>query len=134
MLNPEQVAALISFFDKDGSKTINMEEFLTMIRGELNDFRLGLITRAYDCLDVNKDGLVKLDDIAKLYDVSQHPDILQGTATQKEVYLKFMSLWDTQTPDGIVTLEEFCEYFRDVSAAVEKDEYFEAMMKSCWKI
>jgi hypothetical protein len=30
---------------------------------------------AYDKLDVNKDGLVKLDDIAKLYDVSQHPDI-----------------------------------------------------------
>ncbi len=72
--------------------------------------------------------------MAKLYDVSEHPDIKQGRSTPKEVYLQFMSLWDTQTPDGIVTLEEFCEYFRDVSAAVEGDEYFEAMMKSCWKI
>ena len=45
-----------------------------------------------------------------------------------------MSLWDTQVPDGIITLEEFCEYFRDVSAAVDTDEEFAAIMKSAWKL
>jgi hypothetical protein len=31
---------------------------------------------AYDKLDVNKDGLVKLDDISKIYDASKHPDVV----------------------------------------------------------
>jgi len=47
----------------------------------LNDFRRGYIRQAYDKLDVNKDGLVTLDDIAKLYDVSQHPDVKDGKKT-----------------------------------------------------
>ena len=42
----------------------------------MNDHRIAYIRMAYDKLDVNKDGLVKLDDIAKIYDVSHHPEIV----------------------------------------------------------
>jgi len=42
----------------------------------LNVFRKKYIKAAYDKLDVNKDGLVKLDDIAKIYDASKHPDVI----------------------------------------------------------
>jgi len=42
----------------------------------LNEARLGWIKKAYAKLDVNKDGLVKLEDIAQIYDVSQHPEIV----------------------------------------------------------
>ena len=61
----------------------------------MNEFRKTWIKAAYAKLDVNKDGQVTLDDIAKIYDVSKHPDVLKGD-DPKEVYLKFMSLWDTQ--------------------------------------
>jgi hypothetical protein len=88
---------------------------------------------AYEKLDVNKDGLVKLDDIAKIYDVSKHPEIVNGTMAAKDVYLQFMSLWDTQVPDGIITFDEFCDYYRDVSANIDNDEYFGVMMQSAWK-
>jgi len=67
-------------FDKDGSKKVNFNEFLSAIRGVLNEERLSYIRQAYDKLDVNKDGQVKLDDIAKLYDVSQHPDVINGAS------------------------------------------------------
>lgn len=42
----------------------------------MNDFRVNLIRKAYNKLDINGDGLVKLDDIAKLFDASKHPDVL----------------------------------------------------------
>jgi len=83
---------------------------------------------------VNGDGSVKLDDIAKLYDVSKHPDVVQGRKEPKQVYLEFMRLWDTQVADGIVTIEEFLDYFADVSASIDSDEYFGAMMQSAWKL
>jgi Ca2+-binding EF-hand superfamily protein len=95
---------------------------------------LGLIRKAYQKLDVNSDGLVKLDDIAKLYDVSKHPDVIGGRKQPVEVYKEFMKLWDTQVADGIVTFEEFCDYFKDVSASIDADDYFALMMKNSWKI
>ncbi len=44
----------------------------------MNEFRINLIKKAYQKLDANSDGTVKLDDVAKLYDVSKHPDVLSG--------------------------------------------------------
>ena len=89
---------------------------------------------AYDKLDVNKDGRVTLEDIAKLYDASYHPDVQSGKKSKDQVLMEFMSQWDTQQKDGIVTFDEFCDYFGDVSASIDTDDYFAQMMKSCWKI
>ena len=71
---------------------------------------------------------MKLDDIAKIYDVSQHPDVQSKKKTPMEAYKEFMTLWDTQVADGIVTFEEFCEYYSDVSASIDGDDYFAFMM------
>ena len=45
-----------------------------------------------------------------------------------------MSLWETEKVDGIVTFEEFCDYYRDISAAVDTDEEFAAIMSSAWNL
>lgn len=133
-LSDEQVRVLISHFDRDNSGTVNFDEFLRALRGDLNATRTGWIRQAYDKLDINKDGLVTLDDIARIYDVSQHPDVIDGKKTPEEAYREFMSLWDTQVADGIVTFDEFCDYYRDVSASIDTDEYFAFMMKQAWKL
>ena len=83
---------------------------------------------------MNKDSSVRLDDIGKLYDTSQHPDVIQGKKTPEQVYSDFLSQWDTQVKDGIVTFEEFCDYYADVSASIDRDDYFAQMMKSAWKL
>ncbi len=82
---------------------------------------------------MNKDGLVKLDDIAQIYDASQHPEVVSGKKTQQDIFMEFMSQWDTQDKDGIVTFDEFCDYYRCISASVDSDDYFEVMMKNAWK-
>ena len=133
-LSEEQTDVLMKFFDRDGSGTIDFDEMLRALRGDLNESRLSYIKKAYDKLDVNKDGQVKLDDIAKLYDVSQHPDVIQGKMTPEEAYRQYMSMWDTQVADGIITFDEFCDYYRDVSASIDTDEYFAVMMTNAWKL
>lgn len=55
-LNEDQCAALLKHFDKDGSGTINFNEFLVAIRGDLNESRTEWIRKAYAKLDVNGDG------------------------------------------------------------------------------
>jgi hypothetical protein len=36
--------------------------------------------------------------------------------------------------DGIVTYAEFCDYYKDISASIDNDDYFALMMKNSWKI
>ena len=67
---------------------------------------------AYNKLDKNKDGKVTLEDVASLYDASQHPDVKAGKKSKDDVYKEFMKHWDTQVADGIVTLEEFIDYYK----------------------
>jgi Ca2+-binding EF-hand superfamily protein len=82
-LSEAEASSVLAAFDRDGSGTVNFDEFLRALRGELSDSRLLWIKRAYDKLDVNCDGTVKLDDIARLYDVSRNPDVASGRKDPK---------------------------------------------------
>jgi len=93
---------------------------------------MACVRKAYDKLDKNKDGQVTLDDIAQIYDASHHPDVKNGRP-EEEIFMEFMSQWDTQEKDGIVTFSEFCNYYSDVAAYVPDDNYFEVMMKNAWR-
>jgi len=46
-----------------------------------------MIRAAYDKLDVNGDGTVKLDDVAKLYTVKGSVDVETGKLSEKDAYL-----------------------------------------------
>ena len=36
--------------------------------------------------------------------------------------------------DGKVTPEEFCNYYANVSASIDNDDYFELMIRNAWHI
>lgn len=36
--------------------------------------------------------------------------------------------------DGIVTFDEFIEYYNNVSMSIEDDRYFELMMNNAWNL
>ena len=133
-ITDEQAQLLLNKFDTNKDGHVDFDEFMRYLKGDINEFREGFIRQAYDKLDKNKDGQVTLEDIAMIYDASFHPDVLSKNKTPEEVYKEFMSQWDTQVADGIVTFDEFMEYFKDVSASIDSDEYFEVMIRNAWKI
>ena len=47
---------------------------------------------------------------------------------------EFLSQWDTINKDGTVTLEEFVNYYADVSASIDDDEHFELMIRNAWHL
>lgn len=100
----------------------------------MNEARKKWVRAAYDKLDVVKDGQVKLNDIAQLYDASQHPDVIDGKKSAEQVFMEFMSIWDTQEADGIITFDEFVDYYEGVSCSIDRDDYFAQVMQRAWKL
>ena len=41
-----------------------------------------------------------------------------------------MAGWETHKKDAIVTIEEFEDYYKDLSASIDSDDYFELMIRN----
>lgn len=76
-------------------------------------------------------------DICETYNAKKHPAVIEGRKTERQVLEEFLSTFETHMsdkPDGIVTPEEFVEYYTNVSASIDNDEYFELMMNQAWNL
>lgn len=72
-----------------------------------------------------------MQDLAGVYDTSKHPDVLEGRMTPEECLADFAKQWDDENaPDGKITPKEFLEYYKDISASIDRDDYFELMMRN----
>lgn len=78
-------------------------------------------------LDKDGSGEINYKDICKTYNAEQHPAVLEGRKTERQVLEEFLSTFEMHQgdkPDGKVTPEEFIEYYTNVSASIDNDEYF----------
>jgi len=122
-------------FDKDRSGAISFDEFLNGCRGPLNVRRTQMIYMAFKSLDKDSNGVIELDDIRGVYDASKHPDFISNKRTSDEILREFLDTFDSAVDkDGKVTLAEFIEYYKNISASIDNDDYFELMIRNAWHI
>ena len=134
-LSNEEFLAVFAEFDKDNSEGIDFEEFLTTIRGAMNDERLRLVTMAFNSLDKDKSGILNPDEMMEQFDASQHPDVLSGAKTKTAVLREFLETFEVGGEiDGKVTKQEFINYYTNISASIDDDQYFELMIRNAWRI
>ena len=106
-INKSDAQEIIEKFDRDGNKMLDFNEFLRFLRGDINASREQWIKKAYNKLDVTLDGQVTVEDIAQIYDASQHPEVIEGKKSEEQIFKEFMQQWDTKQRDGVITFDEF---------------------------
>ena len=103
-------------------------------RDELTPRRMTMVEKAFAMLDRDGSGVVKINDIAGIYDVSMNPEFLEGRKTRDEILTDFLNNFDGAkgNNDGQVSKQEFVDYYTDLSMSTPSDEYFVRMMESTW--
>ncbi|ELW53493.1 Calcyphosin-like protein [Tupaia chinensis] len=86
-------------------------------------------------LDKTGDGVITIEDLRGVYNVKHHPKYQNGEWTEEQVFRKFLDNFDSPyDKDGLVTPEEFMNYYAGVSASIDTDVYFIVMMRTAWKL
>ena len=97
--------------------------------------RVGLVDKAFGVLDRDKSGVVDVEDLVDAFDTSQHPEVIAGAKSSNEVLQEFLDTFEVGgEKDGKVTRSEFHNYYANVSASVDDDDYFELMIRNAWHI
>ena len=81
----EDIGVLFSAFDINRDGTIQYDEFLRVIRGDLSDYRRQLVERAFKVLDRDGSGVVEVQDLVGVYSGKKHPAVIEGRKTEEQV-------------------------------------------------
>lgn len=134
-ITEDEVEEVFYRFDADKSGTLSFDEFLRAVRPPMSVNRMNIVEKAFRKLDKTGDGVITYHDLKDTFNVHYHPLYQNGQLTEKELFLRFLSNFEVGgNPDGIVTKDEFFDYYTGVSASIDEDAYFDLMVRLAWKL
>ena len=124
----------MKYYDIDGDGNISFDEFLRGLREPLTARRLNMVKKAFQIMDKDSSGKVTVNDIYQVYDVTRNKDFIEGKKSREEILNDFLAGFEgvKGNRDGIITWEEWQDYYTDLSMSIVDDTYFVRMMESVW--
>lgn len=125
----EDVAQLLRGMDVDGSGTVDLEEWLRVLRGPLSPARAAVVREVFQSLR-RADGLVDARTLRARFSASKHPDVEAGLKDAKEVYQEVMTQITSRSDR--ISLSDFAKYYEHLSAGIQDDKYFSHILRRSW--
>lgn len=138
-----EIQAIFEAFDPDNNGEIIYDEFLREIMGPMNRRREALVSKAFKVIDLDGSGILDISDIRTRYNAKKHPDVMSGKQTEEEILYEFLDTFeqayaikhgDSKSRDRSVNQDEWLEYYQNISASIDNDDYFELMMTNTWNL
>lgn len=128
------IQGMMKHYDVDGDGNISFEEFLRGLRDELTSRKKAMVEKAFVLMDKDNSGKINMQDIVQLYDVTQNKEFQEGKKTRDEILMEFLNNFDgvKGNNDGIISKQEWTDYYTDLAMSTPSDEYFVRMMEQTW--
>lgn len=136
ILSADEQASIWFEYDRLGNGLIDPVDFTAALRSNgISPFRRTLMERSWSTLKKDPHGAVDVQVLCKTYNASAHPDVVRGARSEADVQSEFRSAFSHETnPSGLVSQQEYEQYYSAVSATIEEDDMFAALMRGCWNI
>lgn len=92
--------------------------------------RTNAINKAFAKLDPGRKGATDFKTFQKTYIVDKHPKYQNGDYTKDQIFQKILGNFANDT----VTKEDFLNYYSAISAQIERDIYFDLLMRECYNL
>lgn len=118
-INKEEATAVFQHFDRDGSGTIDFDEFLIALRvsacccvlcvagvsalihlivhrvqPQMSQARKEVVMQAFRKLDKTGDGVITIEDLRGVYNAKHHPKYQNGEWSEAQVFRAFLDSFD----------------------------------------
>jgi hypothetical protein len=137
---PENLERLYRNLDREKKGQLPIGVFVSAVRPGMamarKDFAIQAFTLIERCCTgaiSGKPATVTLGDLLRLYDSQQHPEVLLGVMQPEEVKKEFAASWAVKE-STVITKDEFLEYYADLSACIDSDDYFELLVRNAWHV
>ena len=91
----EEAVLLCRFFDREGTETIDFEEFLYALRGKPNADRQAVIDLVYSKFDKNHVGYAEATELRKVFNCVKHPKYISGELTEDQIFYLYLKNFST---------------------------------------
>ena len=120
----------MKFYDINGDGNLSYEEFIKVLREPLNPRRVKIVDKAFASIENSDSGKVTAAAAMAKFNFSADPEFQRGKKSREEVLGEFASNFH----DGVLTRQEFIDFYSDVSMTVTHDEQFVQLVETTWGI
>ena len=133
-----ELKILFNYANRNDSDIISTEKLINIIKGTLDEQRKLYIVEVFSNMDTQHTGKVSVQLLKNIFNTKSHPEVINGTKTQEEIFEQFCYSLDLFCEingipkDGELSLEKFVDYYSSVSASIPDEVYFEDMINGVW--
>lgn len=109
---------------------IDIRDFMDIVRGPISNSRLAIMKRVFSQLDDRQES-VAVADFKRRFRGEDHPLVSMGGFSEAQALDHMLRSFEVNNKPVVkVSVNMFIDYYGDLSAAIDDDQYFEAIMRS----
>ena len=139
-LTKEEIEELFVSFDKDERGMVNYDDFIRVLRGELNENRKNLIQNVFKHLDIDNKGYLTIEELLNIYQPKYSHEYLEEKKSEEESITIFEQslkgnhkyLNGDEASVKNIDPEEFEDFYESISMMIQNDDTFKDIVLKTW--